>query len=503
MNQAAGPKKHLEVTKSIGGSMPNGEGNGARLDSWKDIATYLRRDVRTAIRWEKDKGLPVRRVPGGQRQAVFAYTAELDAWLTQELGEPQGPKPGSSPGLSGATEATPVPSGSGSTALVAGSVFEADATAGRPSRLRWPHYLALAIAAAIFAALAIGFESRTQAGAGTLPVRVSFTLNALQAFDADDRIIWSYPLPGLFAPGQSQGDGRRLEDLTRIGDFRGDGEREILAGVNVRIGPNAIAPNHSEVDLLSSSGKLLWSYVPHGRLLFSTHDLKDGWYVLDVFVSERQGKKQIWVAVDHSVWGHSFIVSLDPETGKDTLRYVNSGTTFALNELATPQRNFLLAGGFNNEYDSGTLAVIDESKDFAVSPQTEGTSHKCLNCAKGDLEYYFVFPRSEINELVQFYEDRVISVRVSGDEIELLKKETEWADRAQSFYSLKRDGLIHPVSVLFDTSYELLHNKFEREGKIDHNLANCPERLHPRPIRMWTPAGGWTEIHLEPGRVSN
>jgi hypothetical protein len=58
--------------------------SSGRLDSWKDIARYLGRDLRTVRRWQEDKGLPVRRVPvtGGQR-AVFAYTAELDAWLTR------------------------------------------------------------------------------------------------------------------------------------------------------------------------------------------------------------------------------------------------------------------------------------------------------------------------------------------------------------------------------------------------------------------------------------
>jgi Tol biopolymer transport system component len=55
-----------------------------RLDSWKEIADYLGRDVRTAIRWEKHKQLPVHRVPGGKRQAVFAFAHELDAWLTGE-----------------------------------------------------------------------------------------------------------------------------------------------------------------------------------------------------------------------------------------------------------------------------------------------------------------------------------------------------------------------------------------------------------------------------------
>ena len=57
------------------------EAQGDRLDSWKAIAAYLRRDVATVRRWEKTLGLPVRRVPGGSGHSVFAYTSEIDAWL--------------------------------------------------------------------------------------------------------------------------------------------------------------------------------------------------------------------------------------------------------------------------------------------------------------------------------------------------------------------------------------------------------------------------------------
>jgi Tol biopolymer transport system component len=55
-----------------------------RLDSWKEIADYLKRDVRTAIRWGKNNGMPVHRVPGGKRQAVFAFKKEIDAWLVSQ-----------------------------------------------------------------------------------------------------------------------------------------------------------------------------------------------------------------------------------------------------------------------------------------------------------------------------------------------------------------------------------------------------------------------------------
>jgi len=52
-----------------------------RLDGWKAIAVYLRCDVATVQRWERERGLPVRRVPGGSVRSVFALRGEIDRWL--------------------------------------------------------------------------------------------------------------------------------------------------------------------------------------------------------------------------------------------------------------------------------------------------------------------------------------------------------------------------------------------------------------------------------------
>ena len=51
-----------------------------RLDSWKQIAAYLGREVRTVQRWEKFAGLPVHRLQIDKLGPVFAYKEELDAW---------------------------------------------------------------------------------------------------------------------------------------------------------------------------------------------------------------------------------------------------------------------------------------------------------------------------------------------------------------------------------------------------------------------------------------
>jgi TolB-like protein/Tfp pilus assembly protein PilF len=65
----------------------------SRLDSWKEIAAYLGRDVTTAQRWEKRESMPVHRHVHDKRGSVYALAPELDAWLKsrrQNLGDDPG-----------------------------------------------------------------------------------------------------------------------------------------------------------------------------------------------------------------------------------------------------------------------------------------------------------------------------------------------------------------------------------------------------------------------------
>ena len=75
------------------------DGNPAdRLDSWKEIASFLRRDVRTVQRWEKKEGLPVYRHQHEKLGSVYAYRPELTAWFTgrqPSSGATEGANPGS------------------------------------------------------------------------------------------------------------------------------------------------------------------------------------------------------------------------------------------------------------------------------------------------------------------------------------------------------------------------------------------------------------------------
>jgi hypothetical protein len=51
------------------------------LNSWKEIAEYVGRGVRTVQRWERELGFPVHRPHNHLRSPVIAVPTEIDQWL--------------------------------------------------------------------------------------------------------------------------------------------------------------------------------------------------------------------------------------------------------------------------------------------------------------------------------------------------------------------------------------------------------------------------------------
>lgn len=64
------------------------------LESWKGIAAYLKRDVRTVRRWESSEQLPVHRHRHLARSTVYAYPSELDSWRVNRQPARESPPPG-------------------------------------------------------------------------------------------------------------------------------------------------------------------------------------------------------------------------------------------------------------------------------------------------------------------------------------------------------------------------------------------------------------------------
>lgn len=258
--------------------------------------------------------------------------------------------------------------------------------------------------------------------------------------------------------------------------------REVLRGL---LGGDILTPGTRRLD---------WKYSPRVTFRFGTHELSGPWFFQDLFVSQSNSQTALWSTAGHHLWGDSFVSQIDPSNGHATLRFVNTGILYHLNELQTSSGNFLLAAGFNNEWDGGSLAITNENRPFASSPQTPGTRHYCDTCPPGAPDYYFVFPRSEINRISSVYEDPILDIQIFNEGIQVRKFERLGKGGENIIYVFSKQPPFTLLSVLYDSDYDMLHKKWSGEGKIPHSLQDCPERLHPPPIRLWTPSGGWTEV---------
>jgi Tol biopolymer transport system component len=106
------------------------------LGSWKEIATYLKRDVTTVQRWEKREGMPVHRHLHDRMGSVYAFRAELDSWM-----QTRKPSPGQENGDNGISPAPPA---------------EPARPAASVSRHRWRLVLTLAAAVSVVLAISAG-----------------------------------------------------------------------------------------------------------------------------------------------------------------------------------------------------------------------------------------------------------------------------------------------------------------------------------------------------------
>jgi len=79
---------HVDDVELIAPSAENRDQRGRHvspskelLDSWKEIAVFLQRGVRTVQRWEREECLPVHRHRHGRGGTVFALAPEIQKWL--------------------------------------------------------------------------------------------------------------------------------------------------------------------------------------------------------------------------------------------------------------------------------------------------------------------------------------------------------------------------------------------------------------------------------------
>lgn len=431
----------------------NGFGNGERLDSWKAIAAYLGRDAGTVRRWERTRGLPVHRVPGGKGSSVYAFTSEIDAWLKSA--------PQETPRAAASADPNPL---NGESA---------------PARHRWP--LAVAMMA-VAIAVVLGWRiSLTSARASD--IRVTVTDSDVTARDLEGADVWRYRLDERFrhiAPGVSEssrviaGDRPGVYFLTSYRARRGDNNNE-----------------SGEFTALDSQGQVRWTFQFDDVLTIGGKPFGAPWAGTAFSIEDSTPTRQIAIAAHHYLWGPSLVTIVD-DTGRRYGTFVNDGW-IEQTQWLSPSR--LAIGGFSESRNGGMVALIDPSQLDGQSPEAADSSHACQSCGTKMPVRMAAMPRSELNLATHSRFNRAILQRTNH---RLIVRTTETPIDGQApgeaIYEFTH-GLDF-ISASFSEAYWAIHGQLHAQKKLDHDRAHCPEREGPSRYQSWSPDAGWSTVRI-------
>ena len=426
------------------------ESDNGRLDSWKAIADYLGRDVRTLLRWEKEKGLPVHTVPGGKRRTVYAFKHEIDEWLAKSPVTDESPE-------------QPAPGW-----LASFKTF----WQGMPIVVR----TLLGVFFLGFAGFGAYLFSESRSPALTTLLQEG---NRLVAISPNSSVAWTYD----FLPNSSQ----VLQSIVLPKRGTND-EAGVVATVDLGEGKG------HRLYFISPRGQFLWQFQPGDPLTFGAGEYRLSWGFLLAGTFQVGMQTKILLATRDYTWWPSQLLVLNLR-GQVEDRFVNAGWISSAYFLQSPLGQVVVVGGVSNSFDGAFLAVLDAKQISGSSPERLGSPYECRNCPAGRPLKYFVFPRSELNVATAslLY---AANGYPQGDTIPIVKWEVA-GDLGQgypeSIYEFSLDFQLRRAS--YGDHYWEWHRRLEKEGKLKHSREQCPERNGPPRVLQWDAQNGWQEIH--------
>lgn len=429
------------------------EHSSRRLGSWKEIAGYVGRDARTVARWEKERGFPVRRLPGGPRSSVFAYTDEIDAWMRGAAGD--------------AAAADAAADGSSSAAQDTSQAFD---PALVPSRRPIKYWLSASIIV-----LVAGLVASYLWGRRLLITEIRAEGTEVSALSGGAR-VWSRDLdvPVRFAPVPQQ---------YQIADVDDDGAADAVAAVHLVGGPLDVA----RLLYFTSDGVLRWQQTLEQSVVYGGETYGGPWGSGPVIVQKgSRGTRVVW-ATHHYTWWPAVVAMLDRE-GYVRGRFMHPGWITAMHALPADR---IVIAGISNEYDSDVVAVLDEASWPGAAPPGGNPAFTCRDCPEGRPLRYFVVPRTELNALAATPRlqahihsvERGITVRTyqNGND----------AGGGELILEFAPD--MTPVRARMSDAYWTWHRRMESEGRVRHSSEACPDRRGVE-LREWRRGEGWRRL---------
>lgn len=440
----------------------------ARLDSWKEIASYLKRDIRTVQRWEILEGLPIHRHQHHKQGAVYAYASELDSWWhnhdtevrANKVSEERSPE---------ATEKPATPITGTENAHFLNLVLARMSVRSRVAILG----LGLTIAGFTIWRLVRDPQPRVMTS-------IVLTGSKLLAVGDNGSILWSYPY--AHPPKYLLGSEILPQGLC------GNGGADALVSVLWE------AENADEMECFTGSGAMVWHFRLDESYSCQGANFGPPWHARTWGIFRSGRETRLAVALHHDKWWPSVIVTLDSK-GHVLERFFNAGWITYLQGFENSRGRYLVAGGTSNSQDAAIMAVLDADAVGGSSPEESGSRYDCASGFAGQPLKYYVFPRTELNK-VTGAERNWTDLDITGGQLFARTRENSSAGHFSALEVLYGfSDTFELTSATFGDRYWDVHAELEKAGVLKHSKAQCPDRFGPRLVRMWDFENGWKDLH--------
>lgn len=425
------------------------------IRGWKEISRYLGVSQRTAQIWEASQGLPVRRT-GGSRGSVYALKEDLDAWMRQEHAE----------------------------------VGQARQARARRSRL-W--ITAVAGAGAVTLAAAAWLTWLPGSAAAT---EIRLEAEAAVGLDKQGRERWRTPLP---APDDRHRTDPSRSRWVRV-DLDADGRQEFLVvAAMARQDLSGMAEvEHHELILLDPGGKVRWARAASCRILDASGSPFNGFWHVQAWTRAREGRRdRVWLGLGHALRFPGVAAELAPDGTLKPL-FVNHGHVNALEVLELNGKKKLLAGGATNALRGGFLAVLDPDAGLVKAPEG-GPPRYRMAMEGGSPEAYLLIPAVDLTLASGSDVNYVSWIQADGGNAVARAMLGGTTCRLYLEFGLP----LQPVTARLSASCEMYHRQYEQQGLLRHGFDRCPDFRDPLNLELWTPAKGWTRVHVRLATMQN
>jgi hypothetical protein len=464
--------------------MNDAEPDGApgMLNGWKEIAAYLGKSVRSVQRWERDLGLPVRRINTPDRgQIIYASRSEIEQWRrrmdTKAVSLEE--EPGRSSEDGGTTTPLSVP-----TVEVAPDLSPAPQSDVIPRRrsLRAVQILAIALAA-IAAGVLLG---RWTMRRDPVPARAELASTALLAMTSSGETLWRHEFGEPVRRPDGPHGSPQFVDLDR------DGETEII--VPVRFETSIKGPARSdEVICFRHDGSIVWRATPKPSLTQGDRTFSGPWTFRRLASPGDSAGGRSWVAFSHRARSPGVLLEIDPG-GAARVRFVQDGWIASLAYWPTPRGGVLAIGGVHDVEERASVALVLVDGLPTQAPTRPDRRLRCASCPIDPPAAYFLLPPSEVAIAGGRVFSEVIGLSVTHAGLRVATDDHQVGVIGPSLQFQLLD---------YTDEHWAAHRLLEEHHKLDHPAEKCRQRWTPREVQSWQPDIGWTvqRVPSEPMRT--